>query len=88
MAQNEVKRYPTGLNLCNGVQNKLSTFFNAHYGLEKVAINLNGATGSDYPDLEANTLTDLVSLRTEINSFLSESVVTDFMTFLEDYIRI
>lgn len=88
MAQNEVQKYNTVVDLYSGVRRPLETFYSVFDKLERMANFLNSADATTYPDVPAATLTDMSELRTAINAFL---VSADTLAFLEEtkgFIRI
>ena len=95
MAQNEIQRYySTSVPAVNSpffddVRQPLNTMYENHRRLERLSNFLNSAAAADFnPALEAGTLTDLGSLRTQINTYLAAQTTIDMIDEIKSFIRI
>ena len=87
MAQNEIQKYSTDLALYQSVRNPLETFYNTFDKLEKLSNFLNSADAADYPGVPTDTITDMGTLRTAINTFLAATATTEFMTEVKNFVQ-
>lgn len=85
MAHNEIKIYTSADDFHNNIRNVLDQWYNNAFRLERLANHLGDAAAGDYP---ASPLTDLATLRTNLNALLASADYTTFKSKVEEFIRI
>ena len=88
MAQNEIQKYYANENLYDAIRQTLNTFYENHNRLERLSSFLNTAEETDYPDIPSGTLSDLDSLRTQVNTYIGNQTTVDLINQIKDFIRI
>ena len=85
MAHNVIKKYESASDFHANIRNVLDTWYNNAFKLQRLANHLEDAAAADYPD---SPLTDLNTLRTNLNTLLASSDYITFKTKVEEFIRI
>jgi hypothetical protein len=85
MAHNAIKKYETAADFHANIRNVLDQWRNNAFRLERLADHLADAAAGDYPD---SPLTDLNTLRTNLNSLLASTEYTTFQAKVKEFIRI
>jgi hypothetical protein len=85
MAHNAIKKYDTAADFHANIRNVLDQWRNNAFRLERLADHLADAAAGDYPD---SPLSDLATLRTNLNALLACTEYTTFETQVKTFIRI
>lgn len=85
MAHNAIKKYDSAADFHASIRNVLDQWRNNAFKLQRLADHLSDAAAGDYPD---SPLSDLSTLRTNLNSLLTSTEYTTFEAKVKEFIRI
>ena len=88
MAQNECQKYANTEHLYSQLRSSVSRFWDAMASLERLSVFLNTAEASDYPDIDATTLTAMGQLRTAVNNHESATETLALKNKIKEFIQI